>query len=208
MTATAKPKIPCDQQDPVTITDECVRTYKCPQASKPKSGTLVGILFEGELIATVLVESGGEFKGVESSLWSGLKRAYFGNLATPSNLSYRVSFDGVESERCDFAFQFDPRPPQSKLVVVASEKNSALDLSVARPSEDHTKLFGRSHSLCKKKSCDDEADWKKSTLYAVTDLNKNQKKEYWYFFADGYRKSYRGEEYDPKKNEWTTIFSF
>ena len=202
-------KLPCDEQDESWISDHCVRTYKCPPAkSAPSEKTLVGLLNDGRIVASIAVDKDGEFAQATPKSFSALKEVYFGSGKRPAKVTYQVSYDGVESERCYFTYKFDPEQPDKGLSVMLSHADSEVDPSVHRPTQGEIDHFGKTHPLCKKEDCGGDEDWNLNTLYAITDLNRDDQREYWYFFADGYRFWYRAEENDAEKNLWTRIFDF
>lgn len=204
----AKSKTPCNELEPLDMTEECVRTYKCPAKPKPKDGVLIGVLLDGQMVGATLIKKDNRFMKVDPSFFSGLKNVYVGKNLSNARLTYYVSYDAVESNRCDFIYYFEPLTTQSGPLIVTSDKSAKVDLSINPPSEAETKIFEITHSLCKKKTCHEEGDWNQNKLYAVTDLNKNHKKEYWYFYVYGYRTYYKAEELDSKTNAWETIYSF
>ena len=202
-------KLPCNEQDELWMSEHCVRTYMCPPAtSTPNEKTLVGILNDGRIVASIAVDKDGEFTQAAPKSFSALKEVYLGRGKRPAKVTYQVSYDGVESDRCYFTYEFDPRQPDKGLSVILSLADSDVDPSVHRPTQEETNHFGKTHALCKKKNCGGHEDWDLNTLYALTDLNRNGQWEYWYFFANGYRFWYRAEENDAKLNLWTRIFDF
>jgi hypothetical protein len=202
-------KLPCNEQDEMWLSEHCVRTYKCPPAvSAPNDKTLVGILDGGRIVASIAVDKDGKFTKAAPRSFSALKEVYFGSGKKPAEVTYQVSYDGVESERCYFRYEFDPRQPDKGLSVLLSLEDSNVDPAVHRPTQEETDHFGRTHALCKKEDCGGAEDWNLNTLYALTDLNRNGQLEYWYFFANGYRFWYRAEENDAEINIWTQIFDF
>lgn len=204
----ADKEVPCEQQRDEELTAHCTRTYKCPPTPLVSDATIIGLLQDGELVGVVALKKNSQFIRAEESSIAELKQVFVGAKSTIAKVTYDVSFDGVETDRCYFSYTFNPPLPKTLFSIFTNVADSKLNFEIKPPLDSDLKVFGKTHKLCKKGKCSGDDEWNLNRVRAVTDFNKNGAKEYWYDFADGYRTHYRGEEYDSKKDKWDTIFEF
>jgi hypothetical protein len=210
-------ELPCSEQGDFCMTDKCLRTYKCPPTTIPKDKVVVGLLTKNKSIDLVVaIDQAGNFTSIDNSVFSGLSEVYIGKEQILGKIKSSVSFDGVESDRCYFGFALTPSI-SSDLVFISSTniKDSKIKLEVNSPTKEELALFSKEHYVCEKledikRKCEPENEAGRGfdILEAVSDINQNGLKEYWYSYTEGYRYWFKAEEFDQKNNKWNIIASF
>lgn len=204
----AQGKEDCANQVPPEVSDHCVRTFFCPPAKKlPENVTAIAMVQDTNLIGTLGVKKDGSFTSLPDNALTAAKQVYLADAKEASELTYTVSGNDVESDRCYFSYVAKGMK-RSKPELIMTEKNDKIDLSIRTPKADEIALFGKTHKLCKKKECNEDADWGFTTVIAITDMNRNGDKEFWFSWVDGYRVWYKAEEYSVQKKKWMKIAEF
>lgn len=148
-----------------------------------------------------------ELSLIDMSYLSNLTGLYEANSGMLHELSSHVRYDGVESDRCEWAHEVigesSPTPQ-----VLTSSPNSGVNGEILPPSAAQNELFERLANDLGINCVANEETCRKADLDFITDLDRDGKFEFWYHYSLYYRVWYGSREYDAITRTWREIFRY